>query len=163
MKELLLKYTRYNHWANERICLLLTSLPAEILDKEIKSSFTSIRKTLYHLWDAELIWIERINGFSFDKWPSESFDGDIVEATQLILTNSNRFSDLVSNNDEEYLNKRISYQNMKGDEFNNPVWELIMHCMNHSTFHRGQIVTMLREADVKDIPGTDLILYYRSL
>lgn len=80
MKELLLSYTRYNHWANEKICFKLTGLPAELLDKQVKSSFDTIRKTLYHLWDAELIWYERIKGFSFDKWPSESFKGDIVEA-----------------------------------------------------------------------------------
>jgi len=70
---------------------------------------------------------------------------------------------MVSTEGDEFISKTISYKNMEGKEFNNPVWQLIMHCMNHSTFHRGQIVTMLRQFDVKDIPGTDLILYFRSI
>jgi len=40
---------------------------------------------------------------------------------------------------------------------------MIMHCMNHSTYHRGQIITLLRELGATEIPGTDMIAYIREI
>jgi uncharacterized damage-inducible protein DinB len=51
------QYTKYNYWANEiLLSIILNELNNEKLDKTIISSFPSLRKTVYHLWDAELIW-----------------------------------------------------------------------------------------------------------
>ena len=34
--------------------------------------------------------------------------------------------------------------------------------MNHGTYHRGQLITMLRQTGVTNLPATDLIVYYRE-
>jgi uncharacterized damage-inducible protein DinB len=39
---------------------------------------------------------------------------------------------------------------------------ILQHVVNHSTYHRGQIATMLRQLGTKAIP-TDLIAYHREL
>ena len=42
-----------------------------------------------------------------------------------------------------------------------PLWQMLQHLVNHCTYHRGQIATMLRQLGAKTL-GTDLILYYRE-
>ena len=43
-----------------------------------------------------------------------------------------------------------------------PYWQVVLHLVNHGSYHRGQVATMLRQAGIKP-PGTDLISYYRTL
>ena len=63
--------------------------------------------------------------------------------------------------DDGGLTESVSYQNIRGQDFNNTVGQIIAHVMNHGTFHRGQIITMLRGAGYKDLKQTDLIAFFR--
>jgi uncharacterized damage-inducible protein DinB len=131
------------------------------LDKEITSSFPSLRKTVYHIWDAEYIWIKRLKGESLSDWPSKYFSGNFSEAIDKILSNDGAFLDYVEQLSETQLAELYTYKNVEGKTFTNPGWEMILHCMNHSTYHRGQVVTLLRQLGVKDIPSTDFIAFCR--
>ncbi|MBP9096372.1 MAG: DinB family protein [Ignavibacteria bacterium] len=162
MKTILTDYTNYNYWANKKICDLLLTLDDSVLEKEMYSSFRTIKETVYHIWDAENIWQNRINGESLLIWPSTEFTGNFKEAVKLFNSQSKQLIDLVENNSDTGLIKVIAYKNQAGKEFQNKLYEIIMHCMNHSTFHRGQIVTMLRTAGVTNLFSTDLITYYRE-
>jgi uncharacterized damage-inducible protein DinB len=161
-QDLLHLYTKYNVWANKRVCLKISEIGNELLDKPIKNSFPSLRKTLYHIWDVEAIWLERLLGMNVASWPSEYFKGDFIEAQDLFLKMSERFVDYVSNNDENILLSDFTYKNIEGKEYTNKRYLSIMHCMNHSTYHRGQLVTILREFDVQDLSSTDLVSYIRE-
>jgi uncharacterized damage-inducible protein DinB len=55
----------------------------------------------------------------------------------------------------------ITYRAMNGSPYANPLGELLRHVVNHGTYHRGQVATLLRQLGVKP-PQTDLILYYRE-
>ena len=161
MKELLKDYTKYNIWANERICKVLEPIP-EVLDKEQKSSFTSIRKTIYHIWDSEFIWIKRLQGKSLNEGPSKTFNGSFLEFQNDFLGGSGKFFMYVINKESRDLEKELSYKNIKGEPFSNKIYYIIQHVVNHSTFHRGQIITMLRNAGVTVLPSTDFIVYIRE-
>jgi uncharacterized damage-inducible protein DinB len=162
VKELLLSYTKYNHWANSKFTGFMRKLEPSLLDKEITSSFNSIRKTIYHIWDAELIWYNRLTGNSITEWPSESFKGSNEEFFKSFLEQSGLFIDYVKNLDEKTLNGEFGYKSMEGKEYKNSRVNSIHHCMNHSTFHRGQLVTMLRQAGYTDLDSTDYITYVRG-
>ena len=54
------------------------------------------------------------------------------------------------------------YQNSKKEKFRQPVFEMLAHLFNHSTYHRGQLVTMLRQLEVSSIPATDFIIWSRT-
>jgi uncharacterized damage-inducible protein DinB len=161
-QDLLHFYTKYNVWANKRVCRKISEIGNELLDRSAMNSFPSLRKTMYHIWDAESIWLERLLGMNVTSWPSENFKGDFIEAQDLFLQMSERFVDYVSNNDENILTSDFSYKNMEGKEFTNIRYLSIMHCMNHSTYHRGQLITILKEFDIPDLPNTDLIVYTRE-
>lgn len=160
MKDILVTYTNYNLWANKKILDLLSE-NISLIDKEVKSSFPSLRKTIHHIWFAEEIWYKRLHGESLTSLAERT--NDFAAFTKNLLARSQSFIDAVKNNDEKYLQTPNTYKAIVGTPFTNPQWEMIMHCMNHSTYHRGQIVTMLREFGVTTIPATDMIVYLREI
>ena len=161
MKELLYTYAKYNLRANATICSVLEKLDEQLLDKEVTSSFNTIRETIYHVWGAEFIWYKRLHGESLAAWPFEDFKGKFAEAQIEFLKQSEEFMKYITTLTEEQLESKILYSNMEGKKFNNKIYNIIMHVMNHSTFHRGQIITMLRNLGVTKLPSTDFIMFTR--
>lgn len=162
MRELLIKYAGFNYWANNLLLSVTENqINDELLDREIISSFPSLRKTIYHIWDAEDIWFRRLNGESAPFGVSKNFNGAFFEAKQIILSIDKTFIDYVGKLNDEKLVSLFEYKNIEGKAFSNPVWEAIQHCINHSTYHRGQMVTILRQLGITSIPSTDFITYCR--
>jgi len=160
MKEILETCTSYNLWANKIITKLL-STNSSLLDKEVKSSFPSLRKTIYHIWSAEEVWHRRLHGESLDSLPEPG--KDFSAFTKQLDIRSRSFIELTKKKDEVYFSLSNSYKDIRGNSHINMHWEMIMHCMNHSTYHRGQIITLLRELGATEIPGTDMIAYIREI
>lgn len=160
MKNQLLDYAQYNVWANQLIAKILINQDNSILDTEVKSSFPSLRKTVHHIWDAELIWFGRMQGKNLPWPPSEHLFSD--PSIDKFVETSKEFAAFVGRVDDFFLNSSTAYKNSKGELFETENTGIIMHCMNHSTFHRGQIVTILRTLGVTDIPSTDLITFLRK-
>ncbi|MBL0046611.1 MAG: DinB family protein [Bacteroidetes bacterium] len=150
----------YNLWANSRIAVVLVKVDKAELEKEISSSFSSIRKTVYHIWDAEYIWLNRINGISLTAFPSKTFGNEV--AIDAFLACSRDFETSVKNAPDSFFLKSCTYKNLQQKEFTNSHTEIIMHCMNHSTYHRGQLVTLLRQAGIAALPSTDFIAFLRN-
>lgn len=139
----------------------LSKLDESFLDKEIQSSFPSLRKTMYHIWDAETIWLNRLKRKGNSVLPIKHEGMTFSEFKENFLQTSTEFVDLVSSNDSTYFSPHLTYQNSEGKEFTNSIQDIIHHVMNHSTYHRGQIVTMLRMAGFTDVSSTDFITWCR--
>ena len=161
-KEILLNYIRYNVWANNRIAEILNQLDDAKLDMEMSSSFSSIRKTVFHIWDAEHIWLHRLKGVSLQF----GYTSTLPEGTPIteFAKHSEHFLEFILSQKDDFFTASTDYKNIKGEDFSSLNAEIIMHCMNHSTFHRGQIITMIRETGWKDsLSSTDMIGYFRSI
>jgi len=159
MRTLLLQYTSYNTWANTRLGDVLKDLDPVLLDKEVMSSFPSLRKTVHHIWDAELIWLSRLKEQVIAWPPSAQYANPAIAD---FVNASVSFEAFIRLQDDAFLAGSTVYKNIKGDEFTNPNAGIVMHVMNHSTFHRGQLVTMLRSLGQVTIPSTDLIAFLRK-
>ncbi len=162
MKKLLLSYAQYNLWANQRIVDLFNNLDDDTLNKEIASSFPSLLKTLLHLWDVESIWWQRIKLIEVTEWPSTTFNGTIATFSSALIQQSKQWKEWIDLATEAALEHEFIYRNSKKEQFKQPVHEALLHLFNHQTFHRGQIITMLRHAGVQKIPNTDLIAFLRK-
>lgn len=162
MKDLLLSYVKYNLWANKRICERINQIDDVLCNTELKSSFKTIRLTLLHIWDAQQIWYLRLNGKSVTEWPGSNYTGSSKELIDSFLKQSEEMITLVESYTEEKLNSFCEFNDMKGNPHKIKTCDILQHCMNHATFHRGQLVTMLRELGVDNIPGTDYITYIRE-
>lgn len=162
MKNTYKAYTAYNLWANNEMIKCIEQLSYEKLHETLVSSFNSVFKTVLHIWDAEYIWLQRMQGNSVKDWPSKMMDKDGF-STNLFLANSANFNDLVQNSSDTFFESICAYSNLKGEKFSTSYGTIIMHCMNHSTYHRGQLVTLFRQLGLNEIPSTDFITFDRLL
>lgn len=163
MKEMLLQYARYNEWANSRIINTIRSLSLEKHDQEIISSFPTIRKTAIHIWSSEYMWLQRLNLVERPEWVQKSFNGSLEEALEQWQKASADLTTFVSKqyNDKAFTHV-VQYYSLKKESFKNEVGNILMHVINHATYHRGQLVTMLRQVGVEKIPPTDFIVFTRE-
>ena len=164
----LIRHLGYTVWATTKLSQILENADESILKKETLSSFNTIEKTILHIWDADLVWLKRLQGESFTEWPSKDFKGDTGALMAGWLQNTIDFKNFVAAKGPEYLQTQINYKNMAGKPYSNTVEEIIYHVVNHGTFHRGQIITMLRAnrwtelAANEELTSTDLITYLRE-
>lgn len=150
-------YAAYDFWANSLFVRRLDREPSELLDSEVPSSFSSLRQTVLHMRNAEHVWLSRIIGGPLN-WPAEA-----DEAVGTLLKHSVLLRDHVAALTDRDLERVVSYKDLKGREHHNAVWQMLMHCFNHSTYHRGQLVTIMRHLGMDEIPASDMIVYFRSL
>ena len=149
----------YNSWANHRVLDACAPLSAAQLTENLRSSFPSVRDTLAHIMLAEWLWLERWQGRS-PGFPSADFPDLAAIRTrwEKIDGDLRGFVHKLSAAD---LDRVVEYKNTKGNAFSNPMRQMLQHVVNHGTYHRGQITTMLRQLGATP-PTTDLIAYYRE-
>lgn len=152
----------FNLWANNRIIQWLKTHPSDLTTREIPSSFPSIRLTLAHIWDAEEVWLDRLNGRVPAYDSHEDFTGPIEDLYEGLLDNSKMFVDYVNGLTIADLETVCDFHKMDGTPDSRPRFEMIQHCLNHSTYHRGQIITMARSLGLENPPNTDFMGYVRS-
>lgn len=160
MKETLQMLANYNIWANSRIIDVLLKQSDEILDLQIVSSFTSIRETVYHTWGAESIWLQRLQLAEHLIWKPAVFTGTMQEACHEWKASSKEIEQFIEKQfDDAAFEHVFQYNDLKQQPQKKQVKTALLHVFNHATYHRGQLVTMLRQAGVTKIPGTDFILF----
>jgi uncharacterized damage-inducible protein DinB len=133
----------------------------EIFRKDMASSFPSIEKTILHMCDAEAIWLQRLEWKEVREIPSVNFKGDKDQLLQLWIQGAAGFLNYITENRHD-LAGQINYRDLKGNPYSQKRYEIAAHVCHHSTYHRGQIVTMLRQCGETEIPQTDLIAWYRK-
>lgn len=155
------EHLEYNAWANARIADIARQVDENILCQERKSSFSSIAKTLTHVMDSEQVWLKRLQGISLKQFPSVGLTLSKDEIINGFEKGSKELLAFVKSKGEAFISTSIDYMTLKGQPFTDTVEDMLYHVVNHGTYHRGQIVTMLREAGVETLPATDLILFLR--
>ena len=162
MKELLKQYATYNVWASQRILDLILSLPEEKQLQEVPSSFSSLLKTILNMLDAENIWWQRMKLQEFVTAPSANFKGTTRDVAAALLHQNRLWQTWIQNATLAALDHVFHYQNSKREQFKQPIYEMLLHIFNHGTYHRGQLVNMLRQCEVDKIPQTDFIVFTRK-
>lgn len=160
LNNLLKQYAAYNTWANKQLLITIASLPEEKINQEILSSFPSIFKTLLHMLDADSIWWQRMKLQDNIEKPSVSFTGNFDELQKMILRQSALTEEWVNSLNEYQLNHVFGYYRERV-MYKQTVQETLLQMFNHATYHRGQVVTMLRQLGVEKVPATDYVVYMR--
>ena len=151
----------YNAWADRRALQAAGALSKEQFVKPLGSSFSSVKDTLAHIFGAEWIWLERFEGRSPSSFPDTTGLDDIEK----LKARWNEFEPGLLNFargvTQDRLDRVMEYKTMKFGVYRNPLWQSMLHLVNHGTYHRGQITTMLRQLGAQPIL-TDLMHYYRE-
>jgi uncharacterized damage-inducible protein DinB len=159
--ELLRLLFQYNQWADRRMVEACSALTNEQFTRDLGSSFRSVRDTLVHLYGAEWVWNERIEGRSPMSLVAGTGFPDLASVRTKLEEMDNFYIEYVTRLTPQDLERMIHYKSFAGDEFSNPLWQTLHQLTNHASYHRGQIITLLRQLGAKPVT-TDLIAYYRE-
>ena len=148
----------YNRWANAIMLDAASQLSSEQFTADLRSSHRSVRDTLAHILAAEWIWLERWHGTS----PKSLLDPAEFPTLDSLKTRWSNveggYQSFIGTLSDESLEKVIAYTNTRGEVWKYPLGEMIQHVMNHSTYHRGQVTTMLRQLGAEVSP-VDLLVF----
>jgi uncharacterized damage-inducible protein DinB len=151
----------YNAWANHRSMDSAATLTVEQFTKPLGSSFSSVRDTLAHIWGCEWLWLERFQGRSPSSLPEVGQFDEISALKMRWQEDEARLNKFVDGLTQGDLHKIHEYRTLNFGQYKNPLWQSMQHMVNHGTYHRGQIATMLRQLNAKPL-SSDLIHFYRE-
>jgi len=158
-RETLRDFYEYNTWANQKTLDSLDGISSEAFVAPMGGSFASIRDTMVHILGAEWIWWQRCIG----ERPKGLLDindfPDVASLRKRWIEIDNGFMSLVNGAD---LNEDITYVNRHGNQYTYSVGKILLHTANHSSYHRGQIVTLLRQIGAKPAV-TDYLVWVDEL
>lgn len=152
-------YAVYNHWANQQLITWLQGKPAELQNQPVASSFPGIKQTLYHILQVQEFWLSSLQGVPPELTYGAVFMGNVEDLYTDILEQSASFMHHIESLSDEELEEDCYVNIPFVGEVIRPVFEIVQHTMNHSTYHRGQLVTIGHHLDWHDAPMTDFMFY----
>ena len=151
----------YQEWAHERIFTALRQLSDEQYTRTLVSSYPTIRETMSHMMFAEWLWLERMKGQSPTAQPDWTTDPSVATLDAKGRETASERRALLDVLSDAAVNAPLDYRNMKGVSSTNLLADVLIHVVNHTTYHRGQVVTMMRQVGGVP-PNTDYIAYRRE-
>jgi uncharacterized damage-inducible protein DinB len=157
MRELL----TFNRWADQRLLEAVSALTPDQFTKNLHSSFPSVRDTLVHIAGVEWVWLERAQSRSPERIPDTQAIPDIGALRAYWNDVWDKWQEYSKKLTQEQLDEFVAYKTFSFGPGRDPRWQMLQHMVNHGTYHRGQVTTMLRQHGAKSV-GTDLIVFYRE-
>jgi uncharacterized damage-inducible protein DinB len=151
----------YDEWANARYVEVLAQLPPGALVQERISSFPSLLATFAHVVAAEWIWLRRWRGDSPRAFPDWMASPSLESLRARLAAVQEERAALLGALSDADLDRDVEYSLLNGTRRADPLGALFLHVVNHSSFHRGQLSTLLRQAGGVP-PVSDLVAYRRE-
>jgi uncharacterized damage-inducible protein DinB len=149
----------FTTWATERMLTAAAALTAAELEQDFKTSDKSILGTLTHCYRTERIWLNRLQ----ERKADFRVEGDdtLVALQKNWPGMRGGWSDWARALTEESAAAEVKYSDLKGNQWTQPIWMIVLHVVNHSTHHRGQAVGFIRALGHTP-PNVDLITFSRE-
>jgi uncharacterized damage-inducible protein DinB len=152
----------YHYWARDRALDAASALTAEQYARDLGSSFRSVRDTLTHTYGSEWAWCERWHGRSPSSLPSADLFADPAGLRVAWVDQEAGVRAFVGGLGEEGIARVFEYKTLAGQDGSSAFWEMVTHMVNHGSYHRGQITTMLRQLGAAPPKSMDMIAFYRQ-
>jgi uncharacterized damage-inducible protein DinB len=152
----------YHYWARDRLLQAVDPLTPEEFTRNLGSSFKSIRDTVAHIYAAEWAWYQRWQGQPpAALLPADLFP-DVAAVRSQWLELEGKVRGFVDGLGETGVRRVIDYTLLSGQAGTSPMWQMLQHVVNHASYHRGQVTTMLRQIGAAPGKSMDLIAFYRT-
>lgn len=151
MKTYLLKLYQYNAWANRRVIGCLER--QAVTDEKIVSIFA-------HCVAANFIWYNRFMGLPKSDYKLWGGGYTIADLKKMVEEANELWMSFIHSNNS--FDRVLKYHNYVGDYYENNIQDIMIHLVNHGSYHRGQVAVLLRERGYEPV-NTDLITYDRVL
>ena len=152
----------YNYWARDRILDAVGALSPEQFTRAMGNSFSSVRDTLAHMYSAEWVWFMRWQGESPTKALAAETWPDLASLVTSWRDLESKVRAFVSGRDEAGVAAVMDYRLINGQPGRSEFGQMLQHVVNHGTYHRGQVTTLLRQLGAAPPKSTDLITFYRE-
>lgn len=150
----------YTIWADTIVIGWLNQLNEDQWNKSTTSSFSSIKQTALHIASAEKVWIDFWKIEPAPVYLSVNFEGtkkDLIDIWEEANMGMKKFIDEYP--EDNYM-KDVIFSYPRGGEGKMEFWQTVSHIVNHSTYHRGQLVTLLRQVGFTNLSSIDLATYF---
>lgn len=158
MKDDLASLYAYSRWADERVLDSLRALPRADYERELGGGWPSLRATWVHLAGATEAWVVRFDGRDATRLPTVEELPDLEDAARVLVTAHDQLAPFVSVLPAGRLEEPFTWKNLKGVAKTAPFWTVLRHVVNHGSYHRGQISSMVRRVGGKPA-ATDMVLW----
>lgn len=152
----------YHYWARDRVLDAVALLSPDEFVAARGSSFSSMRDTLSHTYFAEWAWYSRWQGHSPSSLPALDQFADVEALRAAWVGLEQQVRSLIDPMSDDDLQQVKDYRLFSGAAGATPLWQMVQHVVNHASYHRGQITTMLRQAGAQPAKSMDLIAFYRT-
>lgn len=160
LKSHFIELAKYNNWADNRAIDWLTQITDEQWNQVAISSFGSIRETAVHIASAKKIWIDFWTNVQNPVYLSSEFTGTREDLIDIWKTVSVELKSFIENYPVENYSNGIIVKKPNGELSTMEFRKTFPHMINHSTYHRGQLITLLRQSGFFNLSNTDLFTYY---
>ena len=154
-------HLEFMKWADESVLAALFPLSPSQYNHDAGSSFKSMLGTLNHVYLAERVWLKRLHGSTDARIADLPVPEDINALNTEWLKLHRMWLDWAGSLTAEEWPEPFTFLNNRGIESTLPTWQIVLHVVNHGSYHRGQVATLLRQSGLTP-PATDLIMFYRS-
>ena len=152
----------YHYWARDIILDAVNVMPRAQFTKPVESSFRSVRDTVAHIYAADWIWYRRWIGeapaslIAYDQFPDAT---SLRTAWKELEGQVRTFVDRLG---EDGVDRLFDYKLLSGVPDTAPFWQMLVHVVNHGSYHRGQVTTLMRQLGAHPPGPTDLIAFFRA-
>jgi uncharacterized damage-inducible protein DinB len=141
----------FNYWARDRQLQVCSELSSEQLTRHLGGSFKNLHNTLVHLVVVEWLWLERWLGNTPYPIPRAKEFPSLESLVERWTIEEKRMRSYLSGLVESDLEKEITCFSTNGEKWSYPLWHMMMHLLNHQSFHRGQVTFCFRQLGVKPV------------
>lgn len=146
-------------WADRLVRDAAREVRPEDLTREAGVSFGSLLGTLVHMLGVQRLWLSRFTGQAAPTLPTPA---DLPDFLSLALAWEETHAELeafLAALSEEQLAAEINWVSMEGEPHALPLWQPVVHMVNHATYHRGQVASLLRQLGYQP-PKTDMVYFF---
>ena len=152
----------YHYWARDRLLDAVEPLTPDQFTRDIVSSFRSVRDTLVHIYAAEAAWFSRWQGQSpAGLLPPDTF-ANLAALRQGWTEHEVKMRAFLESLGDTGIGRVMEYKSIAGQPAASVFWHMLQHVVNHASYHRGQVTTMLRQLGAAPPKSLDLIAFYRE-
>ncbi|HXF27739.1 MAG TPA: DinB family protein [Bryobacteraceae bacterium] len=160
--DILRSHIDYTAWASQRLVEAAAALPETEIIHDFKTADKSVLGTLVHIYVSDRIWLARLQNAPHSVPANSAADLHLAVLQNDWPILHNRWKQWAVGLTDESVQQILSYTDTRGRQWEEPLWQLILHVVNHGTHHRGQVSGFLRSLGHTP-PALDMTLYYRSL
>lgn len=158
--ETLRLHLNYSFWASQRLLEAASRLTLEQLTHDFQTADRSVLGTLAHVFAGDRAWISRLEG-NPRKTLLDPGDHNLATLEREWPVVQQRWTDWAGALTDEAALAPLDYVDFRGNSWEQPVWQIVLHVVNHGTHHRGQVAGFLRSMGYAP-PAVDLHVYHRS-